>query len=66
LRAELRPLAERAAVGLLPDEADRLRAQLERDPLQALGRALEVAAAEVARAGRRPEGGVRDAEAEPQ
>jgi hypothetical protein len=48
LRAKLGALAERAAVGLLPDEADRARAQLERDPLQALGRALEVAAAEVA------------------
>ena len=31
LRAELRPLAERAAVGLLADEADRERRQLERE-----------------------------------
>ena len=54
LRPELRPLAERAPVGLLADEADRLRAELEREPLQPLGGAREVGAPEVAGAGRRP------------
>ncbi len=64
LRPELRPLAERAAVGLLADEADRARLELERDPLQPLGRAGEVALAQVAGAGRRAVGGVGDADPE--
>ena len=64
MRAELGALAERAAVGLLADEADRPRLQLERDPLQPLGRAREVGAPEVAGAGGRPVRGVGDAEPE--
>ena len=62
LQPELGPLAERAAVGLLADEPDRARLELARDPLEPLGRAGEVAPAEVARAGRRAVGGVRDAD----
>ena len=64
LQPELRPLAERAAVRLLADEADRARLQLERDPLQPLGRAGEVGLAQVARARRRAVGGVGDADPE--
>ena len=64
LRAELRALAEGAAIGLLPHEPDRARAQLERDPLQALGGTGEIGPAEVAGAGSRPRGRVRDPEAE--
>jgi hypothetical protein len=64
LQPELRPLPERAAVGLLADEPDRARAQLVGDPLQSRGRAGEVAAAEVARAARRAQGRVGDAVAE--
>ena len=48
LRAELRPLAEDAAEGLLADERDRPRTQLGGDPLEALGRAREVGTAQVA------------------
>ena len=66
LQPELGPLAERAAVRLLADEADRARPQLERDPLQPLGRAVEVGLAEVAGPGRRAVGGVRDADPEPE
>ena len=62
LRAELGPVAERAAVGLLADERDCARPQLARHLLEA-GR-VEVAAPQVARAGRRPVRGVRDADAE--
>ena len=62
LRAEVGPLVEEPAVGLLADERDRARGQLPREPLEA--RPVEVAAAQVARAGRRARGGVRDAEAE--
>jgi hypothetical protein len=66
LQPELWPLAERAAVGLLADEPDRARLQVERDPLQPLRRAGEVALAQVAGAGRRAVGGVGDADAEPE
>src|SRR5262249_11799311 len=62
LDAELGALAERAAVRLLADERDRARAELDGQPLEALGRAAEVGGAQVARAGRRPEGGVRQAD----
>ncbi len=48
LQPELRPLAEGAAVSLLADEADRARHELERDPLEPLGRAGEVGPAQVA------------------
>ena len=51
-----------AAVGLLADERDRARPQLAGEPLEPP--AVEVAAAEVARARRRPVGGVRHAVAE--
>ena len=57
-------LAERAAVGLLADEADRPWLQLERDPLQAFRGAREVAAPEVAGAGGRPVRGVGGADPE--
>ena len=63
LQPELRPLAERAAIGLLADEADRARRELERDPLQPLGRAGEVGLAQVAGARRGAVGGVGDADA---
>ena len=62
LEAELRPHAERAAVRLLADEGEPRRPQLARDPLETLGGAGEVGAAQVARAGRRAVGGVRDAD----
>ena len=58
------PLAERAAVRLLADERDRQRRELAGDALQALGRAGEVGAPQVARARRRAERRVRDAVAE--
>src|SRR5581483_12419935 len=64
LRAELGPLPEEAAVGLLADERDRVRREVEREPLEPC--AVEVAAAQVAGAGRRPVGGVRDPVAERQ
>src|SRR5690606_17660889 len=62
LRAELGPLPEEAAVGLLADERDRTRMELGRHALDALG--VEVAAAQVARAGCRAIRGVRRAVAE--
>src|SRR5581483_10976476 len=61
LQAERRTLVEEAAVGLLADEGDPLRPELVGEPLDP--GAVEVAAAQVARAGRRPVGGVRDADA---
>ena len=61
--AELRPLVERAAVGLLADEADPTRVQLLCDPLEALRSAREVRAPQIARPGGRAVGGVRDADA---
>ena len=64
LRTELGPLAKRAAEGLFPDECDRSRPKLERDPLESLAGAVEVAPAKVARALRRPVGRVRDADPE--
>lgn len=64
MQAELRPLAEGSAVGLLADEADRLRPQLESDLLEPLRRAGEVALAEIAGAGRRSVGRVRDPDPE--
>ncbi len=62
LRPELGPLAEGAAVGLLADEGERERPQLAREPGEPAG--VEVAAVQVAGAGRRAVGGVRDAVAE--
>ena len=62
LRSELGALAEGAAVGLLADERDRARLQLVGETLEP--RAVEVAAAQVARARRRPVRGVRHAVAE--
>ena len=56
------PLAERAAICLLADEAEPAGLQLTRDLLEPLGRAGEVAAPQVARAGRRAVRGVRDAD----
>ena len=64
LEAVLRTLPERAAVRLLADEGDHARPQLPRQPLEPLGAAREVAGTKVTRAGRRPVGGVRDADAE--
>ena len=66
LGTELGTDAKDAAVGLLADERDRSRAQLERDSLEPLGRAREVGPAEIARTGGRASGGVRqpDPEAE--
>src|SRR5207248_4807485 len=63
LQAELGSLAERAAVGLLADERDEARAQLDCEPLEPRRRVREVGAAQVARAARRPAGGVRQADA---
>src|SRR5215211_5485754 len=63
LEAELRAFAEGAAIGLLPDERQPARAQLERDPLEPLGRVGEVAAPQVAGSLRRPVGGVGQADA---
>jgi hypothetical protein len=57
LRAELRTFAEDSAKRLLPDERDRTRLELARHPLQS--RPVEVCAAEVAGARRRPCRGVR-------
>ena len=62
LQAELRALAERAAVGLLADEAEPAGLKRMRDLLEPLRRAGEVAAPQVARAGRRAVRGVRDAD----
>jgi hypothetical protein len=64
LQTEVGPLSEDAAECLLADEGDHARAQVAGDALQAVGRAGEVPAAEVAGAGRRPVGGVRDADAQ--
>src|SRR5207302_3169527 len=60
LRPELRALAERTAVGLLADERDRPRPELEPEGLEPLGRALEVAAAKISRSRRRAQSRVRD------
>src|SRR5204862_2598759 len=61
--AELRrPLAERAAVGLLADECDPGVAEVVGDRLETRRRAVEVAAAKVARALRRPVRGIREAD----
>ena len=59
---ELGTLAEDAAIGLLADEADRAGVQLPDDRLEPPDGAGEVSPAEVTRAGRRPMGGVGDAE----
>ena len=64
LQAVLGPLAERAAVGLLADERDHARPELTGELLEPFGAAGEISRAEVARAGSRAEGGVRDADAE--
>ncbi len=64
LRAQLGTLAERAAVGLLADEADRARTQLAGDRLEPLSCACEVGAAQVTRARGRTVGCVGDAEPE--
>ena len=67
LGAERRPLAERAAVRLLADERDARRPQLARDALEPRPDAsAKSAGAQVARAGRRPQGGVGDADPEPE
>jgi len=62
LDAEVRPLAERAAIGLLADEREPLRPQLAGDRFEALGGAGEVAATQVAGTGRCAVRGVRDAD----
>jgi hypothetical protein len=59
-------LSEGSAVGLLAYEGERSRLKLGGHTLEALGRAGEIAAAEVAGAGRRPVRGVRDADAQPE
>ena len=64
LRAQLGPLAEGAAIGLLADEADRARPELDGDPLEARRRAGEVGAAKIARARRGARRRVRDADPE--
>jgi hypothetical protein len=61
LHPELRPLAEQSAVCLLADERDPLGPELARDALDACE--IEVAAAQVAGAGRRARRGVRDPDA---
>ena len=66
LQAVLGPLAERPAIRLLADERDHARPQLARERLEPLRAAREVAGAEIARAGRRAVGGVRDADPERQ
>jgi hypothetical protein len=60
----LRAAAERAAVGLLADKADRARSKLARKALQAFGAPREVRPPEVGRSARRAPGGVRDPDAE--
>src|SRR5262249_9052040 len=62
LHPELGPLAERAAVRLLADEADPPGLELACELLEPLRRPCEVAAAQVARARRRAVRGVRDAD----
>src|SRR5439155_26154624 len=62
LRPELRALAERAAVGLLAHERDPPRLELVRDPLESRGRAGEIGLPQIARAGRRAAGCIRDAD----
>ena len=66
-RSLLRPVvgagAERSAVGLLADERDRSRAELEGDAPEAVGRVREVGATQVARPGGRAGGRVRRADA---
>src|SRR5205823_8743733 len=62
LQAMLRPLAERSSVGLLADERDRPGGELEREPLEPIGRTREVGATKVAGPARRPRGGVGQAD----
>ena len=64
LDAELRPLVERTAVGLFPDERDPRRMESLREPCQPFRRAREVRPTKVSRARRRPVGRVRQPEAE--
>ncbi len=59
-------LAERATVRLLADESDHARPELAREGLEPLGAAGEVSGSEIAGAGRRPVGGVRDTDPERQ
>ena len=66
LEAELGSLPERAAIGLLADERHDARRQLRRDPPEPFRAAREVGRAQVARSGRRAQGGVRDADAVPE
>src|SRR5215211_8646704 len=62
LLSEFGPLAERAVVRLLADEAEPVRLQVARKPLEPLGGAVEVAAPQVPGALRRPVRGVRQAD----
>jgi len=62
LAAEPRPLAERAAVRLFADEGEPARAEVARKLLEPLGRAGEIVAAKIARAGRRSVGRVRQSD----
>ena len=62
LETVLGTLAEGAAVRLLADEPDRQRMQLEAQPFQPIGRPGEVPRAQVARARRRPQRRVRQAD----
>lgn len=66
LKPVLRPLAERPAIRLLSDEGDHAGVQLPGERLEALCASHEVTRAEIARTGRRPVGGVRDADPERQ
>jgi hypothetical protein len=63
LQAELRPLAERAAIRLLADEGEPARLQLARYALEPLGAAREVAPAQIARSRCRAVRGIRDPDA---
>jgi hypothetical protein len=62
LRTKFRPLAKKPAVCLLPDERNRARSELGNDLFEPL--TVEVAPAQVARAARRPGGGIRQSNSE--
>src|SRR5207253_2575239 len=63
LLAELRPLLEHPAIGLLPDEGDPPRPEGHGEMLEPFGGSGEVSLAQVSGPGRRARRGVRDADA---